>query len=227
MNRTPVTFRSHNAYAATYSEPGWAALVMPNDLQAEHVRVERKDTFGKDVYMIFWGQALETQLRARFRNNYEEGTRFLAPEDAEDLSGLIAATREASRRTPADGERWREAATETIAAARMKAGAPEDDRRYNDLAEYLADPPTHFVEVRDPSAEIDAERMTFRFQGVVRDGHTGRELLRKSFNAASETLSPGLNTKATVRDMQSTALQPVTGALYLFAQDIEEARSTW
>lgn len=223
VSRSDILFQTHKPYSQVYREPGWAALVVPEAVGEEPVIYEVKAGLAaKDKYVIHWGEAVRIQFPARFRNNYDEGARLIPAEMADELKTIISEAKAASKRTPDEGDRWRDAAREAAEAARIRAGAEDDDPYFSQLLEFAQDPPRHYVELENPVYAIEGSRLTFAFQGVLRKGADEEELLRKSFSAASENLKLGSNTVVTEKRVQRHAVEPVSGTLYLFAEAIRD-----
>lgn len=235
--RHAVTFPEHAPYSSGDTYPGYALVVIPADFPAKKIVVNQPGWGGLAKHELFYGQALRTELMARFQKQFRDGVRFIGEEDltrylerrgiqrsgeatadpsiaalADSVAGtdpLEAPAGATEERDPADGE----------AMIGM-----EDLQAISDaqLDEYIAKPPRVILRVPIAQAGIDGDRAVIRFDGEILDGKDGSRLSRRTYAAPGKRMMPTATERNINDQYKKTMIDACFGAIASFSNDVKK-----
>lgn len=231
---TTIHFRDHQPYTAPRLYDGWGAVVLPDTARSAQYVIPRKNWWDEDKFIIQWGRALEIEARARFHNNFAEGTRVLSENTWRQMEQIRRGESITESETETRVLGWEDVPKEDAADTKGKKPkklTPEEQERLqtlsmwyeDDLNEMAKNPPTMVFQFLRPGMIVEGSRAIVRFQARVVDATTGKIILEQPYTGSSRAMKAASTTPVKAKEMQEAVNEAFTSALLRLMRDTEEA----
>lgn len=216
-----VRFNSVSQYAPIFSRPGWAALVRPEGVGEEFVKVSQGGGLFAQSQKVYWAGAIDAQAYARFKPCFAGGAVLMDESEAVEMERVIQAARAEGASPGNDPRAWREAIERARAASTILAG----DEAANRAWENAMNPPAVVIRFSDAGLAFENRRPVFRAKAVATEPLTTRVFLDRTYRTQGRTVSPREDSGALSRSLQESVSDAVNGAMISLARDVNAALS--
>ena len=216
-----VRFNGVSPYAPIFSRPGWAALVRPEGVQEEFVKVSQGGGWFGQSQKVYWAGALDAQAYARFKTCFAGGAILMDESEAVEMERVIQAARAEGASPGNDPRTWREAIERARAASTILAGDEAASRAW----ENAMTPPAIVIRFSDADLAFESRRPVFRTRAVATEPLTTRVVVDRPYRTQGRTVSPREDSGALSRSLHESVSDAVNGAMIALARDVNSALS--
>lgn len=249
----PVLFTEGTPYQAIFSARGSAMIVVPDTFGTYRIKVQKGPWIERDTYDIAYGDAIRTQLEARFRRVFDKGVTVVAASVGTEVRSKLDEKRNTMIVDPVTGALVPKPtptptpvppeqlfATPTPAPSPSPTPRPGEENtivygekgvtgidteqaRKDRVAQLMEEPPRLMIFVEEPSAEFLGEAIQVRFRARVVETDTDELLLDEVYRVTGRRMKPTASTDTTKDEFRETTLDAARAASSQLAADLRTA----
>jgi hypothetical protein len=249
----PVLFTEGTPYQALFSARGSAMIVLPENFSAYRIRVQKGSWLERDTYDIAYGDAIRSQLEARFRRIFDKGVTTVPASIGEEVRAKLEERRSTMIVDPATGALVPKPtptptpvppgalyATPSPTPAPSPTPRPGEENvivygkggvtgidtgqaRRDRVAELMKDPPRLVMFIEEPSAEYLGEAIQIRFRARVVETETDELLVDEVYRVTGRRMKPTSGPRTTIEEFRESTLEAARAASSQLAADLRTA----